>query len=131
MKGMKNIEKKIAVALGSGMTSLFLWTTVFAQNTNGGGATVTLCDPLGSNCAQGTETFTSVANNVANFLLVDIAIPLSVIMVLVGAFQIMTAAGDTEKFATGRKTVTYAAIGLALAIIAGGVTSLLKSFLGQ
>jgi hypothetical protein len=90
----------------------------------------TLCDPLGGNgCAPGTETFASVANNVANFLVYDIAIPLSVIMVLVGAFQFMTGGGDPEKISQARKTILYAAIGLAVALMAGGITSIVKSIL--
>lgn len=92
---------------------------------------VTLCDPLGNNCAKGSESFSSIATSVSQFLVVDIAIPLTVIMVLVGAFQIMTSGGDPEKFSTGRKTITYATIGLVAAFIALGAVSLIKNFLGQ
>lgn len=99
----------------------------FAQ---GGTQAITLCDPLGGNgCAPGTETFATVATNVANFLFVDIAIPLSVIMVLVGAFQMMTSAGEPEKISQAKKTMTYAAIGFGIALVAGGITTLLKSIL--
>jgi uncharacterized membrane protein YidH (DUF202 family) len=93
----------------------------FAQ---GGVQTITLVDPLG-----GSETFATVATNIANFLFVDIAIPLSVIMVLVGAFQMMTSAGEPEKISQAKKTILYAAIGLAIAIVAGGITTLLKNIL--
>jgi hypothetical protein len=97
-------------------------TIVFAD-------TVTLCDPLGTNCAYGNETFASVALNVTNFLFTYIAIPLATIMVLVGAFQMMTSAGDPEKFSQGRKTLIYAAIGFAVAILASGITSLITNVL--
>lgn len=118
------------------MTISSLLVTKFAYAagaTGSGGQTqpITLCDPLGNNCAPGSESFTSIADNVAQFLVVDIAIPLSVIMVLVGAFQIMTAGGDPEKFSKGRKTITYASIGLAAAFISLGTVALIKSFLGQ
>ena len=86
--------------------------------------TITLTDPLG-----GSETFSTVATNVANFLFVDIAIPLSVIMVLVGAFLMMTSAGEPEKISQARKTILYAAIGFGIALVAGGITTLLKSIL--
>jgi len=55
--------------------------------------------------------------------------PLCVIMVLVGAFQMMTAAGNPEKFSQGKKTLTWAAIGFAVVLIAGGVANILKSVL--
>ena len=85
---------------------------------------VTLTDPLG-----GKETFTSVATAVAGFLFWDIAAPLSVIMVLVGAFQLTTSAGNPEKVSQGRKTIMYAAIGLVVALIAGGIVSIIQSFI--
>ncbi len=69
----------------------------------------------------------SVANSVAGFLFYDIAAPLTSIMVLVGGFQMMTAAGDPEKFSKGKKTLTYAAVGFVIVLIAGGITSLIKS----
>ncbi len=89
-------------------------------------ATIALNDPLG-----GGETFASVANNVIFFISTTIAIPLTAIMVLVGAFQITTSAGDPEKFSQGRKTILYAAIGFVIAIIATGVTSIIKSLFGN
>ncbi len=84
-----------------------------------------LTDPLGGN-----ETFASVATAVAGFLFLDVAAPLSVIMVLVGAFQLITSSGDPEKVSQGRKTILYAAVGLAVALIAGGVVDLIKNFIG-
>jgi hypothetical protein len=75
--------------------------------------TVTLPDPLG-----GSESFNSVV----------LAVPLSTIMVLVGAFQFMTAAGDPEKVTKARKTITYAAVGFALAVLAGSVSTLIQNF---
>ncbi len=120
-----NISKKIFA--GATATYAFLLTRLaFAQSVGNGSQPIKLTDPLG-----GSESFTSVANSVANFLFADIAIPLTTIMVLVGAFQIMTAGGDSEKFTKGRKTLMYAAIGFAAAVIATGATSLIKSFLGQ
>ena len=85
---------------------------------------ITLTDPLGGN-----ETFSSVATAVAGFLFWDIAAPLSIIMVLVGAFQLITSAGDPEKVSQGRKTITYAAIGLVIALIAGGIVNLIQGFI--
>lgn len=90
----------------------------------GGGQSITLTNPLGQNAS-----FSSVMASIISFIFFDVAIPVCVIMVLVGAFQMMTAAGDPEKFSKGRKTIFYAAIGFAIALIAGGLASLIQSII--
>lgn len=85
--------------------------------------TIKLTDPLG-----GSESFTTVSTAVAGFLFWDIAMPLSVIMVLVGAFKFITSAGDPEKVSEARKTILYAALGFAIACLCGAVTNIIKSF---
>ncbi len=66
---------------------------------------------------------------VINFLF-TIAIPLCGIMVLVGGFQMLTAAGDPTKFSNGRKTILYAVVGFAVILVAGGVATLIQNTLG-
>jgi len=99
---------------------MFNWLTIpyaYAQS-------IPLINPLGSN-----TSFLSVMNAIFAFLFTDVAVPLCAIMVLVGAFQMMTAGGDPEKFSNGRKTLMYAAIGFAVALIAIGATSIIKSII--
>lgn len=81
---------------------------------------IPLTNPLGAN-----SSWTTVMTSVLSFLFWDVATPLCVIMVLVGAFQMMSAGGDPEKFSNGRRTLMYAAIGFVVALLAGGLTSLL------
>ena len=126
---MMKILRRVGGAVAAGVVYFIAETVVVFAQSNQGNSSVTLCDPLGNNCAYGNETFLTVATNVTNFLFTDIAIPLTVIMVLVGAFQMMTSAGDPEKFSQGRKTLLYAAIGFAVAFIGSGITSLIKSAL--
>jgi len=104
------------------ISSLLIWKLTYADTQT---SPITLTDPLGGN-----ETFVSVATAVAGFLFWDIAMPLSVIMVLVGAFQLMTSAGEPEKVSQGRKTILYAAIGFAIALLAGGAVNIIKSIIG-
>jgi hypothetical protein len=85
---------------------------------------ITLPNPLSTN------SFQQVVANVSNFLLL-IATPLVAIMALIGGFQMITAAGNPEKFASGRKTLMYAVIGFAVVLIAGGVAQIIKNFLGS
>ena len=104
------------------VSSLLIFGVTYA---NAQSQSITLTDPLG-----GKETFTSVAVAVAGFLFWDVAVPLSVIMVLVGAFQLITSSGDPEKVSQGRKTILWAAVGLAIALVAGGIVTIIKSLLG-
>ena len=112
---MKKMVGKIGTLGGAAVSFLFLEIS-FAKAQ-------TLTDPLG-----GSESFTSVATAVASFLFWDIAMPLSVIMVLVGAFKFMTSAGDPEKVSEARKTILYAAVGFAIACLCGAITNIIKSF---
>lgn len=57
-----------------------------------------------------------------------ISIPIVTIMILYGAFQILTAAGETDKIQTGKRTIWYAIIGFAVVLIAGGISSVIKNF---
>ena len=110
---MKNTPKTIAAA-----ALLFLGTTGIAFADD-----ISLSNPL--SC----DDLTCVAGKIVSFLY-TIAIPITVIMVLVGAFQMMTSGGDPQKFSDGRKTITYAAIGFAVILIAGSLVTLIKNILG-
>jgi hypothetical protein len=119
MNVMMKMAKKVNAAWAS--TTIFMTGVVYAFAASN--SSISLIDPLGG------ASFATVANNVIYFLATTIAIPLTAIMVLVGAFQITTSAGDPEKFSTGRKTILYAAIGFVIALIATGVTSIIKNLL--
>jgi hypothetical protein len=120
MNDMMNALRKasaFAVVASSFVISRAALASTIQQN-------VTLTDPLG-----GGESFTSVATAVAGFLFWDVASPLAIIMVLIGAFQLITSSGDPEKVSQGRKTIMYAAIGLVIALLAGGVVKIIQSFI--
>jgi len=56
-----------------------------------------------------------------------IVITVSVIMVLVAAFNYVTAGDDTEKTSKARRTLTYAAVGIAVALLAAGFPRIIAS----
>ncbi len=95
-----------------------------SDNSGNSGNNAQLIDPLGG------KSFQTVTANVAQFILLDIAIPLSAIMVLVGAFEMITSAGDPEKTLKGRKTILWAAVGLVVAFAAASIVSLIKGIFG-
>lgn len=86
-----------------------------------------LKDPLCGN--QPNCDFGTIANGLIGFL-ITISIPLTAILVLVGGFQIMTAAGDPQKVSTGKKTILYAAIGFTVVWFSKGVVTLIQSLFG-
>ena len=56
-----------------------------------------------------------------------LAIGLAVIVLIIGGYKYMTAYGDTEKQTSARKTLTYAVIGLVIAITAYGIVAIVTS----
>jgi hypothetical protein len=115
---------KRAAVFASGL-ELIAIKFAFAQGFAPTGNTpVTLPNPLGAN-----STFQTVVASATNFLIL-IAIPLTTIMALVGAFQMLTAAGDPEKFSKGQKTLIYAAVGFFIVLIAGSIVNIIKSIFG-
>lgn len=99
------------------------WLSVaFADNNP---TSIPLPNPLG------TQDFLQVTKNVLGFIFLDIATPLVVAMVLVGAFQLMTSAGDPEKISKGRKTIMYAAAGFMVAFLASGIADIIQSILSN
>jgi len=100
------------------------------QPSNGNGIEtqpggITLHNPAGSN-----TTIADLIHNITSGL-VTIATPIVAIMVLIGAFQILFAAGDPEKFKRGKKTILYTIIGYAIILVASGITSIIKDLLGS
>ena len=68
-------------------------------------------------------------NYAVNWIFVFL-VALVVILVLVGAYYILTAAGSDEKISKGRDYIMFAAIGLALALFARAVPAIVKFIVG-
>lgn len=88
---------------------------------------VILVNPISA--CQSDPTFLCVVNNIIDGLF-TLAIPITSVMVLVGGFQILFAAGNPEKLTTGKKTIIYAVIGFAVIILAKGVALIIQDFFG-
>ncbi len=59
-----------------------------------------------------------------------VAVSVCIIMFFWGAFVMLTATGDPEKIKTARKVLIYAAVGLAVILLASSMPSLIKDLLG-
>ena len=77
----------------------------------------------------GIICFLNMMNITINIIFIGLMI-LVIIMVLMGAFKLMTAAGDTAKVTAGRNQIIYAAIGLVVALIAKAVPSIVSAIFG-
>lgn len=58
---------------------------------------------------------------------IGLAVALSVIALIIGGYQFMTAYGDTNKHETAQKTITYALVGLVISITAYGIVYIITS----
>jgi hypothetical protein len=63
--------------------------------------------------------------------LIRIAGMVAVAFVIVAGFKIMTAQGEPEKVASGRRTLVFALVGLAIAILAVTLVSFIGKALGS
>jgi len=99
-------------------------TTTGGSPPSGSGGGLSITPPAG----LPTDVCTLLAN-VTDFLLLVVA-PLAGLMILWAAFQILTAAGDPTKFATGKRTIVYALIGLGVVILSKGIVAIIIGLLG-
>lgn len=106
----------VLIAIPSAM--VFAQATVIPSGCNTSGF---LQNPL---CP--CQDFQCVAVKIVGFLL-EIAVPLTAIMVLVGGFIMITSAGNPEKFSQGKKTLLYAAIGFVVVLFANAIVQVIKS----
>jgi len=58
-----------------------------------------------------------------------IAGPILMIILIIGAIQMLTSQDNETKFAKGKKTVTYAVIGAAVLLVANGIYYVVQSLL--
>ena len=96
----------------------------------GGLAFLLLTLPLTASAGPALRRITKILCNIRDWFF-TFALIIGVIFVIVAAFQYMTAAGDSEKVRKAHWSLTYAAIGLAVAILAAGVPQLIGSLLGE
>ena len=116
------------------LTNLYLLGTAFAlkafgqTKSTGKGSGV---DAIGElpNPIKGVTNITGLIAKVMGTLNVIIP-PIAVLMVIIGAFQILTAGGAEDKYKTGKKTITYAVIGIAIFLLADLLIGLITELLG-
>ena len=113
---------------------LLSFNRVFAQPAGGtdgdsiGGTdstSITIPNPLGEGA-----TIESLLQRIIDFLAFTIGPVIVVLMVVIAAFQMITAGGNPDKISSGRKTLTFALVGYAIILLADGLISVIKDILG-
>lgn len=129
MKKVKNFLREFSVSILS--LSLAVPALVSAQ-TNTGPATPTLPTNGGTPYAASLTTAQSLLQLICTifswafyFLIV-----LAVVFVVIGAYRYLTSSGDSEKVKNATNTLLYAAIAVAVALLAKAIPSIVANFLG-
>lgn len=77
---------------------------------------------------QSPDDFVDILTNIASWVF-TFAIITSVFMVLYAAYLFLTSAGDPERTKQARDTILYAAIGIAIALVAAGFPFIVSGLL--
>jgi len=81
------------------------------------------CNPLAS------KDLTAITDPIISFIF-RLSIVVVPVLVLWGAFFIVTAAGDTERITKGKKIIMWTLIGFLIVLISQGISDLLDEILG-
>lgn len=105
---------------------------VFAQQPS----ETKITKPVGSDVLPGGQVLetdieaSAIFSKIIPFVIkyaIRLAIVLAVIALIIGGYQFMTAYGDSEKRQTAQKTLTWAIVGLILAITAFGIVNIIST----
>jgi multisubunit Na+/H+ antiporter MnhB subunit len=94
------------------------------------------CGGAGTSCSFTADDQCSLCCAISSLVYVTnwvftILVLITVLLVIVGAFYILTSAGDTEKFNKGRDFIMYAAIGLGVALLAKAIPAIVRYVIGS
>jgi cytochrome bd-type quinol oxidase subunit 2 len=87
-------------------------------------------DNVTTNTPPPTNSVENAINNVMNWFFVIVLI-IAVIFLLWAGFLFITAGGDPDKVNTARQNVMYAMVGVAVAVLARGIVSLVQGLMSK
>ncbi len=96
------------------LKNYILYSIFYILATNVASAALVPCGGQGQSACTLCDFF-KMAKNIINFL-VQISVVLAVLFIVWGGFVIMMAGGSPERFSQGRKTITIAVVGVAIAL---------------
>lgn len=84
---------------------------------------VVFCSPITH------RTFGALVDAIISFIF-TISLAIVPLLIMIGAFNIVTAGGDIKKVAAGKSIITYALIGFTILLLAKGLISVLEQVIG-
>lgn len=75
------------------------------------------------------DTFGELVDAIIRFIFY-IAVVITPLMIIIGAFYLLTAAGDPKRVGTGKTIIIYTLIGLALILLARAVIGMIEKIIG-
>jgi hypothetical protein len=73
-------------------------------------------------------SFEALANNLINFIFY-IALALTPLMIIIGAFYLLTAGAEPKRVETGKNIILFTLIGFTIILLAKGLVALIKQIL--
>ena len=64
-------------------------------------------------------------------IIATLAATIAGLMIVVGAFKILMAGGDPQKFESGKKTILYAVVGLAIVLLSRLIITVVSELVGK
>jgi len=114
------MKTKIFSALILVITLAFVAVPALAAPTQG---SVEIPNPIKA------KSISELIDNIVNYL-IGIATIIFPLVIIYGAWQLLSTGGDIEKAIMGRKTITYAVIGYVLILVSKGITMIVAEILG-
>jgi hypothetical protein len=98
------------------LLSIFLPKIALAQTI------VTFPNPLQ------TSNFWVLVNNILNIIF-TVSLPIVIVLIIVGAILIVTAAGNERQISMGKNCIVYSLVGLSLVLMSKGIMGLIAYLL--
>lgn len=121
---MTRFKRTIYSLLATLVLALGLFSPLALQHVSAQTATDEVCAGIatasGAGCNGSNTTLNKVVANGVNILSIVIGI-VAVIMIMVGGFKYITAAGDSGQINSAKSTILYAIVGLVVAALAQSI----------
>src|SRR3989344_4024033 len=91
------------------------------------GQSISIINPLCPGSPTSCTVIT-ILEKISGYLII-LGAPILAIMIIYGAFLIMTAGGDPKKVTDGTHSIVYSAVGYGIVLVAWGIVSLTKELL--
>lgn len=121
-----NNESMVKSLIAAGVLALLIAPVALAQIPDN--APIVIPGPNDTGITDTNTIFQSICT-ILNYVFTGLII-LAILFVLIAAFRYLTAGGDPEKVKTASKTLIYAAVAVAVGILAQAIPIIVGNFLG-